>query len=147
LTCVFAAHAFSQSNLKAGSIAPAFTGTLVGGDTVSLAGLRGKVVVITFWTTRCPICQHEMPILDRVIGQYDPKDVVFLALTTENEHQVKAYLRQPFTLRSCAYFGTLLRYADRDGRAISTSVIRRSLLLTDRDSLSTARAAITRSLR
>ena len=117
-TCAFTSYAFSQSNLRAGSTAPAFTGTVVGGDSVSLAEFRGKVVVITFWTTRCLICRHEMPILDRVVGQYDPKDVVFLALTTENEHQVKAYVRNnPFTFKIVPdSFGTLLRYADRDGR-------------------------------
>ena len=118
LICAYAAHAFSQSNLKAGSTAPAFIGNLVGGESVSLADLRGKVVVMTFWTTRCAICRHEMPILDGVVKQYDPNKVVFLALTTENEHQVAAYLRNnPFTFKIVTdSFGTLLRYADRDGR-------------------------------
>lgn len=107
---------FAQNNLRVGSPAPAFSGTLLDGNSVSLDALRGKVVVITFWTTRCIICRHEMPQLDRVVGQYNPRDVAFLALTTENQQQVSAYLRHnPFKLQIIPdSFGTLLKFADRD---------------------------------
>ena len=116
LSLVLALPAVAQNNLKIGSDAPAFSGTLLDGKQVSLAGLRGKVVVITFWTTRCVICRHEMPQLDRLAGQYNARDVAFLALTTENEQQVAAYLRHnPFKLQVVPdSFGTLLKFADRD---------------------------------
>jgi peroxiredoxin len=117
--CLFvllAVPAYTQSVLRAGSKAPAFSGSLVDGTPVSLDSLRGSVVVITFWTTRCVICRHEMPLLDRMVDQYDPKKVVFLALTTENQQQVSGYLRNnrfKFDVVPDS-FGTLLRYADRD---------------------------------
>jgi peroxiredoxin len=116
LLSALAFSAIAQNNLRIGSQAPAFTGTLLDGDPVSLADLRGRVVVMTFWTTRCIICRHEMPQLDRVAGQYNSRDVAFLALTTENQQQVTAYLkRNPFSLQVVPdSFGTLLKYADRD---------------------------------
>lgn len=116
LSLLLFSPAAAQNNLRIGSDAPAFSGTLLDGKPVSLAGLRGKVVVMTFWTTRCVICRHEMPQLDRIAGQYNARDVAFLALTTENEQQVAAYLkRNPFSLQVVPdSFGTLLKFADRD---------------------------------
>jgi len=111
-----AISASSQSALRTGSIAPQFSAASTNGTQYNLADLRGKVVVITFWSTRCPICRVEMPQLDSVAKQYDPGEVVFLALTTENDDKVAGYLRSnPFRFITIPNsFGTLLQYADRD---------------------------------
>jgi peroxiredoxin len=108
--------AYSQSALRIGSIAPQFSGTSADGTPYDLAQLRGKVVVLTFWSTRCEVCRVELPQLDRVVEQYDPKDVLFLALTTEGDEKISAYLRShPFRFTTITNsFGTLLQYADRD---------------------------------
>jgi peroxiredoxin len=116
LSFTLAITTFAQNNLRIGSQAPVFSGTLLDGNSVSLYELRGKVVVITFWTTRCIICHHEMPELDRIAGQYSQRDVAFLALPTENQQQVDGYMnRNPFRFQIVPdSFGTLLKYADRD---------------------------------
>jgi peroxiredoxin len=108
--------AFSQSALRIGSVAPQFSGTSADGTQYDLAQLRGKVVVLTFWSTRCEVCRVEMPLLDRVVEQYDPKDVLFLALTSESDEKILPYLRtHPFRFATITNsFGTLLQYADRD---------------------------------
>ena len=85
LTVVCSISAFSQTGLKTGAAAPAFSGTTLDGKTYDLNELRGSVVVITFWSTKCAICHEEIPKLNRFGGRYDPKKVVFLALTMENE--------------------------------------------------------------
>ncbi|MEP6705845.1 MAG: TlpA disulfide reductase family protein, partial [Acidobacteriota bacterium] len=76
--------AFSQQALKLGEIAPEFSGQAMDGKIYDLDQLHGKVVVLTFWSTRCEICHSEIPNLNRVADRYRDKDVVFLAVTMDN---------------------------------------------------------------
>jgi peroxiredoxin len=41
--------------------APAVTFMTIKGETIPLSALRGKVVLVNFWATDCPICIKEMP--------------------------------------------------------------------------------------
>ena len=54
--------------------APAFEAPLVSGpdvgDRVSLAGLRGRVVVLDFWASWCPPCVRSIPILNELSATY-----------------------------------------------------------------------------
>jgi cytochrome c biogenesis protein CcmG/thiol:disulfide interchange protein DsbE len=45
--------------------APALALPLLNGGRASLAGLRGKVVVLNFWASWCQPCQGEAPVLAR----------------------------------------------------------------------------------
>jgi peroxiredoxin len=47
--------------LAAGDPAPAFAVPELGGDTLSLADLRGQPVLLNIWATWCPPCREEMP--------------------------------------------------------------------------------------
>jgi Uncharacterized protein SCO1/SenC/PrrC, involved in biogenesis of respiratory and photosynthetic systems len=93
-----------------------FSATDLNGQKYSLNDFRGKVVLLTFWSTSCPICQSEIPNLNRLSQKYDGKDVVFLALTMENETKVASFLKKkPFDFRITPNsFDVLLKYADRD---------------------------------
>jgi peroxiredoxin len=62
-----------------GRMAPDFTLTTVSGETVQLAALRGKPVVLNFWATWCGPCQREMPALEAAWQRYRG-DVVFLGV-------------------------------------------------------------------
>ncbi len=116
ITLVFAAAAFSQARLNIGMAAPQFTATDINGNDVALSDLRGKVVVITFWTTHCPICHEEFPKLNDVAKSFNGKNVVFLSLTTDSEEKVDAYIKKtPLVSRVLPNsLGVVLQYADRD---------------------------------
>jgi cytochrome c biogenesis protein CcmG/thiol:disulfide interchange protein DsbE len=50
----------------AGTPAPAFSLPDAAGRTVTLAGLRGRVVAVNFWATWCGPCREEIPDLAKV---------------------------------------------------------------------------------
>jgi peroxiredoxin len=116
LALALSAVSYSQNNIQVGSAAPPFTGTSVDGTSYELSDLRGSVVVMTFWSTKCLICHNEIPKLNNFTSRYDGKKVVFLALTTDNDEKVGKYTKaNPFTFELLPNsFGTLLAYADRD---------------------------------
>lgn len=112
LVLCFSLFAFGQKKM-----AEDFAATDMNGNTVELSALKGKVVLITFWSTKCAICHSEIPKLNQIAASYKGKDVVFLGLTTENPTRVESYLQaKPFDFNIIpSSFGTLLKYADRDG--------------------------------
>ena len=101
---------------KAKATAENFSAMDMNGQTVELESLRGKVVVLTFWSTKCPICHNEIPKLNQLAGTYRDRGVVFLALTMENPVKVESYLKEkPFNFDIIPNsFGVLLKYADKD---------------------------------
>ena len=111
-----ASSAVAQQVLKTGEAAPVFSGQAMDGTVYDLDQLHGKVVVLTFWSTRCEICHSEIPNLNRVADRYRGKDVVFLAVTMDNEAKINPYLkRNPFNFNILPNsFGVMLKYADKD---------------------------------
>ncbi len=107
---------YSQQALKPGEAAPSFSGQSLDGTMYDLDQLHGKIVVLTFWSTRCEICHSEIPNLNRVADRYRDKDVVFLGVTMDNEAKINPYLkRNPFNFNILPNsFGVMLKYADKD---------------------------------
>jgi len=116
LTLILSVFASAQYRLKVGSAAPAFAGTALDGTRYDSKELRGKVVVVVFWSTRCAICHREIPNLNRFAAKYGGDRVVLLALSMENEEKIETYLRSnPFDFHILPNsLGTLLKFADQD---------------------------------
>ncbi len=116
LFLIFSIAIFGQTS-KIKPLAETFTATSLDGRTFDLLQLKGKVVMITFWTTRCTICAAEIPKLNQLVASYQGKDVVFLGLTTDNEMKVQNFIKKkPFTFNLLPNsFGILLKYAEKDG--------------------------------
>lgn len=69
--------------------APAFNLPLVASSgKLSLASLRGKVVVLNFWASDCVPCKQEQGELNRLATKYASKGVVFLGM---DEIEVRSF--------------------------------------------------------
>src|SRR5512144_790820 len=66
-----------------GDPAPDFRLTSTDGRTISLADLRGKVVMVHFWATWCPPCVEEIPSLDRLNRSLGGQDFAVLAVSVD----------------------------------------------------------------
>ena len=92
--------AVAQQHLKAGTAAPDFIAQTLDGKQISLSELSGKVVVMTFWSTKCAICHAEIPKLNQIAARYRDQGVVFLALSMESAAKIEGYLRKnPFDFK------------------------------------------------
>ena len=118
ISLLFSCAVFSQQSIKTGDAAPAFSASALDGRPVNLNDLRGKVVVLTFWSTVCQICHSEIPKLNQLASGFNGRDVVFLGVTTENSSRVQPYLKKnPFSFTIVPDgFGMVLQYADKDRR-------------------------------
>ena len=105
--------AFAVNNEK--PVAQNFTATTLDGKTINLEDLRGKVVVLTFWSTRCPICEKEIPKFNQIADKYAGTDVVFLGLSMENEIKITEHLKKkPFKYTIIPNsLGIIMQYAER----------------------------------
>lgn len=63
------------------------------GRPIRLADLRGKAVWINFWTTWCPPCQSEVPILRDVSERYHDRGLELIAISVQETSpaDVQAY--------------------------------------------------------
>ena len=69
-----------QLKVKVGDAAPEFALKDLDGKEVTLASLRGKVVLLDFWATWCGPCKAAMPSIQKIHEDYKGKDVVVLGV-------------------------------------------------------------------
>jgi thiol-disulfide isomerase/thioredoxin len=73
--------------------APRFTAKTTGGEKFDNASIKGKVVLLDFWTTWCPYCKEEADIVDHLGHEFADKGLIVLAINVaESKKKVKQYL-------------------------------------------------------
>ncbi len=73
--------------------APDFALTLSDGRKITLAQLRGQVVMINFWASWCGPCRTEMPLLDAMYKKYKAMGFTLVAVNVEpNSKEAQAFL-------------------------------------------------------
>lgn len=65
--------------------APDFSLPARAGGELSLAGLRGNVVLINFWATWCGPCRQEMPYLEQIWQRYKGLGFTLLGVNVEED--------------------------------------------------------------
>jgi thiol-disulfide isomerase/thioredoxin len=86
------AAAFAQSD--GSEPAPRFNAKSMTGETYNNTSLKGKVVLLQFWTTWCPYCRGEQPLVDKLTQEFAGKGLVVLAIDVgESKKKVKQYLQ------------------------------------------------------
>ncbi len=73
--------------------APRFNAITTAGEKFNNASIKGKVVLLEFWTTWCKYCDEEAGFVDKLDKEYRDKGLIVLAINVgESKKLVKKYL-------------------------------------------------------
>jgi peroxiredoxin len=88
--------AFLVFGLTKNTQAPNATFTTIQGKKIHMADLKGKVVLVSFWSTDCNVCVREMPSLVNTYNIYKTEglEVIAVAMPYDPPAQVLNYATQ-----------------------------------------------------
>lgn len=72
----------------AGKPAPELSVTDLKGKPVVLSELKGKTVLLDFWTTWCPPCRADAPALDKLQAKYGNKDLAIVGISVSEDRAI-----------------------------------------------------------
>lgn len=80
-----AAAGAGDGRVEVGAPAPAYATVSLAGDSVSLAGQRGKVVLLNIWATWCHPCRTEIPELRAIYARYKDRGLEMVGVSVDAE--------------------------------------------------------------
>lgn len=94
-SCRVKAPVTSAQQVEQPHSAPDFTLTDLQGQSVTLASLRGKVVMLDFWATWCPPCRKSLPHTEHISNSAAARagKLVVLAINTnESKREIQTFM-------------------------------------------------------
>ncbi len=75
--------------------APQAAGTLLSGESFSVADNKGQVTVVQFWATTCPVCQEKMPAVQAWYEANKAKGLKMVSVSIDpDKRELTAWLAQ-----------------------------------------------------
>lgn len=94
LAVILSSHCFAQSD-DDNQPAPHFHAKTLSGENFTNDSVKGKVVLLDFWTTWCQYCHEEEGLVEQVNKEFADKGLIVLAIdVAESKKTVKKYLEQ-----------------------------------------------------
>jgi thiol-disulfide isomerase/thioredoxin len=122
-TCIYLANTASVNGGENGRSAPEITGqTWINTDPLRLADLKGKVVMVEFWTFGCYNCRNVQPYVKEWHRKYADQGLVVIGVhTPETDFErysknVEHYVHEeqiPYAVVTDNDFATWTRYGNR----------------------------------
>jgi peroxiredoxin len=74
---------------------PEFSGVTADGKTASLAGLRGRVILLNFWATWCQECRPEMRMFEQLHREFSAQGLAVVGINArEGTSTIRAYAKE-----------------------------------------------------
>ncbi len=71
--------------------------TDINGNKQKIGDLKGKVILLNFWFTKCGSCVKEIPDLHKMQEKFEGKDVLFFAVTYNEATRIQNFVKKvPF---------------------------------------------------
>lgn len=71
-----------------GKPAPELAAADLKGNPIRLSALKGKTVLLDFWTTWCPPCRADAPALDKLYRKYAGKDLEIVGISVSEDRAI-----------------------------------------------------------
>ena len=90
-----------------GKAAPPLVVTTLNGASFDLRALHGRVVVVNFWSTWCPPCRDEMPVMDAFYREYHGRGVELIGISLDRRRDLRVVekVMQPFAFPAALWNG------------------------------------------
>jgi thiol-disulfide isomerase/thioredoxin len=87
------ARSTEEFSISEGFKAPDFSLKGLGNDSFNLQNLKGKIVLLEFWSINCPFCQRILPEVNTLIEKNKQEDFVSVAVARESDiAEINKYL-------------------------------------------------------
>ena len=97
-----------QDALAVGTPFPDFAEKDLAGKPISVGALKGKVVLVDFWASWCPLCQLELPNIIDLYQQYHAQGFEVVGISLDDDRgKLRGFLKQTAGMTWPQYFDGL----------------------------------------